>query len=308
MLDPLRRALVPRRHGRLRGQPERVRRAGARPLRAGAGGQPRPRRHRPRRLLDLLERRRPRDPLDARGAVRRRRDVAGRLEPTAQRGPIGLFHASPRDPVWEYVADAAAAKPPYRARRTSWCWPHARAAGRPARRRAPDRRAGRRRLHLRRARRSPHAAQSRLGRPAARRRRAGRLAAALPRRRRPPRAGDLPARPLRHRRGAAGDRGRGPAAAPRRPPLVRHVRASPRRNLRTEPRADGAETGANPARGARNATCAPIRGMRRVTRRCAPGARQLRRCAAVSACSAACRPRRRTIVSRARKTRRRTSS
>jgi diadenosine tetraphosphatase ApaH/serine/threonine PP2A family protein phosphatase len=31
------------------------------------------------------------------------------LEPTATRGPIGLFHASPRDPVWEYVADAAAA-------------------------------------------------------------------------------------------------------------------------------------------------------------------------------------------------------
>jgi diadenosine tetraphosphatase ApaH/serine/threonine PP2A family protein phosphatase len=31
------------------------------------------------------------------------------LEPTAQRGPIGLYHASPRDPVWEYVADAAAA-------------------------------------------------------------------------------------------------------------------------------------------------------------------------------------------------------
>ena len=31
------------------------------------------------------------------------------LEPSAQRGPIGLFHASPRDPVWEYVADAAAA-------------------------------------------------------------------------------------------------------------------------------------------------------------------------------------------------------
>ncbi len=31
------------------------------------------------------------------------------LEPSATRGPIGLYHGSPRDPVWEYVADGAAA-------------------------------------------------------------------------------------------------------------------------------------------------------------------------------------------------------
>jgi diadenosine tetraphosphatase ApaH/serine/threonine PP2A family protein phosphatase len=54
---------------------------------------------------------------DAGRAIRWTREVLaadaeawlGGLEPTAQRGPIGLYHASPRDPVWEYIADAAAA-------------------------------------------------------------------------------------------------------------------------------------------------------------------------------------------------------
>jgi diadenosine tetraphosphatase ApaH/serine/threonine PP2A family protein phosphatase len=54
---------------------------------------------------------------DAGRAIRWTREVLaadaetwlGSLEPSAQRGPIGLFHASPRDPVWEYVADAVAA-------------------------------------------------------------------------------------------------------------------------------------------------------------------------------------------------------
>lgn len=32
------------------------------------------------------------------------------LEPRAQEGPLGLYHASPRDPVWEYVLSALVAE------------------------------------------------------------------------------------------------------------------------------------------------------------------------------------------------------
>lgn len=32
------------------------------------------------------------------------------LQPTAQEGPLGLYHASPRDPVWEYVLSALLAE------------------------------------------------------------------------------------------------------------------------------------------------------------------------------------------------------
>jgi predicted phosphodiesterase len=34
----------------------------------------------------------------------------GSLEPKGQEGPIGLYHASPRDPVWEYVLSALLAE------------------------------------------------------------------------------------------------------------------------------------------------------------------------------------------------------
>ncbi|HET9154179.1 MAG TPA: metallophosphoesterase family protein [Solirubrobacterales bacterium] len=34
----------------------------------------------------------------------------GELEPTASKGGVGLFHASPRDPVWEYVLSAEQAE------------------------------------------------------------------------------------------------------------------------------------------------------------------------------------------------------
>jgi diadenosine tetraphosphatase ApaH/serine/threonine PP2A family protein phosphatase len=37
------------------------------------------------------------------------RDWLHSLEPTARRADVGLFHASARDPVWEYVLSAAAA-------------------------------------------------------------------------------------------------------------------------------------------------------------------------------------------------------
>jgi predicted phosphodiesterase len=32
------------------------------------------------------------------------------LEPTGERGPVGLFHGSPRDPVWEYVLSSLQAE------------------------------------------------------------------------------------------------------------------------------------------------------------------------------------------------------
>ena len=52
----------------------------------------------------------------------RRSSSSRELEPTGQREGIGLFHASPRDPVWEYVlsleqADACMEVQPERGRR-----------------------------------------------------------------------------------------------------------------------------------------------------------------------------------------------
>jgi len=37
-------------------------------------------------------------------------DFLGSLEPSKQGGPVGLYHASPRDPVWEYVLSAMQAE------------------------------------------------------------------------------------------------------------------------------------------------------------------------------------------------------
>ena len=37
-------------------------------------------------------------------------DFLARLRPQGQEGPIGLYHASPRDPVWEYVLSALLAE------------------------------------------------------------------------------------------------------------------------------------------------------------------------------------------------------
>ncbi len=285
-----------------------------RPLRAGAGRQPRPGRDRSRRLRDLLQRRRPRDPLDARGAVRRRRDVAG--QPRAD-GAARADRPLPRARRAIPCGSTSPTPPPRstrcRGRRTSWCWcghTHVPLAARLVGRR-PDRRPGRRR----RRRTTSAAAATRCSTPA----RSASRATATP----APRgccctwtttAG--PERAIFQRvrydivAAAAGDRGRRPAAAPRRPPLVRHV------------------GGQNPptecAYLSRVGTCAgtdratPTNSLPDAadsrfgwhgTRFSAGGAAdQLRRCAAVSACSAACRPRRRTIVSRARNTRRRTSS
>ena len=104
------RALVPGRPRRLRGRPRHLRRARPR----ARGGVPR-RQPRPRRRGEI--------PLEdfSRGAslsVQWTQEViapanlsflAG-LRPQGQEGSIGLYHASPRDPVWEYVLSALLAE------------------------------------------------------------------------------------------------------------------------------------------------------------------------------------------------------
>ena len=106
---------------RLRRQPERVRRAGARAVRARAGGEPRPGRDRPRRLHGVHERRRPRDPVDAGGAVGRRRGVAGRAsaERRARAGrPLPRLAARPDLGVRRRRRRRRSTR--CRGRRTSW--------------------------------------------------------------------------------------------------------------------------------------------------------------------------------------------
>ncbi len=99
-----RRDLVPRRPRRLRPAPEPLLRP-----RGRAGGRvpdrkPRPRRPRPARPRDLLARTRPSAPPGRRRCSSRRRARSwSRCEPQGEREGVGLFHASPRDPVWEYV-------------------------------------------------------------------------------------------------------------------------------------------------------------------------------------------------------------
>ena len=101
---PRRGDLVPRRRGRLRRRPRRLHRAGPRALRRLPGRQPRPRGARRARHLILLGDRRRRGRVDQGERSASRRSSSSReLAPTAQRKGIGLFHASPRDPVWEYV-------------------------------------------------------------------------------------------------------------------------------------------------------------------------------------------------------------
>ena len=98
------RDLVSGRSGGLRGAAGRVRGAGPRALRPVPGRQPRPRRdrsHRHRRLLP--ERRRGRASGPASTSPPRRSSTCAGSSPPTTGGEIGLYHASPRDPVWEYV-------------------------------------------------------------------------------------------------------------------------------------------------------------------------------------------------------------
>ena len=101
-----RRGLVPRRPGRLRPGARGVRQPRARPLGDLPGGQPRPGRDRVDQHARVRARRRHGRPLDA-----RRDDASRRLEqlraltPSGARNGVELYHASIRDPVWEYVID-----------------------------------------------------------------------------------------------------------------------------------------------------------------------------------------------------------
>ncbi len=224
-----RRAMVPRRRRRLRRRAEPMRqpdRASGAPARWSAtttspcsiGSTSRPSRRPPRRRsAGPGSASSPRPPSSSRG-----------LEPADEEPAVALYHASPRDPVWEYVLwpDQAAECIRAQARRVSFDRPLPRRAllrdpggGRrePARRpRRPGRRGdGPRSL--------PRALADQPGqrRPAARRRSARRLARA--RHRRLDR--DLPSGRLRHRPRRRRDHGDRPARAPRPAAVRRAVRA-----------------------------------------------------------------------------------
>jgi predicted phosphodiesterase len=117
------------------------------------------------------------------------------LKPEGSGEGYGLFHASPRDPIWEYVLSALAAE---------LCFGH---------RHHPQGGGGGRRLHR------ALADQPGVVGPAAGRRPARGLAAA--RHQRPDRG--VAARDLRHRRGTGGDPRRQPARLAGRAPAVRPV-------------------------------------------------------------------------------------
>ena len=98
------RDLVSGRSGGLRRRARRMRGPGARAMRCLPGRQPRPRRDRSHRHSRLLRERGRGGALDARphlrGVARVPQGTGARPTP---RREIGLYHASPRDPVWEYV-------------------------------------------------------------------------------------------------------------------------------------------------------------------------------------------------------------
>ena len=183
-----RRDLVPRRPGRLR---RRSRTRAARGRRAHGrlpGRQPRPRRARHARLSTT-------SPDDAAAAARSGRaacstrartpDCLAARRPSASATGVGLYHASPRDPVWEYVLTWEAAHAAIHdsgtrvdARRSQ---PRAARDRRTARGAAGGHAPGGTEIELAGG---TLAAQPRLGRPAPRRRPRSGLAAARPRRRR----------------------------------------------------------------------------------------------------------------------------
>ena len=104
------RALVPGRPRRLRRRPQRLRRARARALRRLHRRQPRPRGHGRTAARRLLARRGARRRLDAGGDRARAPGVPARAAARAVERAAGLYHGSPRDPVWEYVVGALLAE------------------------------------------------------------------------------------------------------------------------------------------------------------------------------------------------------
>ena len=131
------------------------------------------------------------------------REYLDKLEPAYLEEHVGLFHASPRDPVWEYVLSPLQAELCLDAQAHRVCLighshvalSFSRAEGESA--------SGQTRGRRRAARPDPGrvADQPRKRRPAARRRPSRRLARARPRRL----GGGLPAHRVRHRRGRGGD-------------------------------------------------------------------------------------------------------
>ena len=193
---------MPRRRGRLRRRARRLHGADPRALRRLPGRQPRPGgARRARHLLLLRQRRRPRS--SGRGSTPARRPWSS--SPASSRrlrtSGVGLFHASPRDPIWEYVLsiDQAEAGLDAQEERIGLIG-HShislfftRPDGAQARRRATAPRPATGRCWTSRRR---LAAQPRQRRPAARRRPPRRLAGARHR----GVDGPLPPRLLRHRR------------------------------------------------------------------------------------------------------------
>ena len=226
----VRRDLVPRRRRRLRAAAERVHRA-----RAGAGG-PLPRRQ-PRSGRaredpdDPVRRTTPASrPAGPRASWRTTPARSWRhSQPLATRPGVELFHASPRDPVWDYVLSEDAARESFAATTEPLVLVgHSHVALELA----SD---GLRLLGgkadggiERRPRRSAPPAQPRLGRPAARRRPARRLARARHRRR----TGNVPPYRVPGRADAGRDARRG---SPRDP-----CRAARARRLATRPAAGSA--------------------------------------------------------------------
>ena len=79
----------------------------ARALRDLPGRQPRPRGRRGALAGGVLARRRARRALDAGGDLPRDARVPARARAAGDGEGFGLFHASPRDPIWEYVLSGA---------------------------------------------------------------------------------------------------------------------------------------------------------------------------------------------------------
>ena len=170
------------------------------------------------------------------------REYLDKLEPAHLDEHVGLFHASPRDPIWEYVLSPLQAE---------LCLDAQIAPG------LPDRPLARRAVVLARRRASRPAARRRAadeqldldgGRvadqpgqrgPAARRRPSRRLARAGPRRL----GGRLPPHGIRHRRGRRGDPCRPASRLAGRTPRVRPVRGLSTRPLTQSQRADPLKSG-----------------------------------------------------------------
>ncbi len=232
-----RRDLVPWRHGRLRRRSRRLHGADPRARLASAWSATTTWRCWGRSTSRPSPRRRPpRSSGRGRTSARRRSSSSARSSRSASRAGVGLFHASPRDPIWEYVlstdqADAGLDAQEERVglighSHVSLFFVRAtRRGAMPRARRAGERRDGDR------ARRGRMAAQPRQRRPAPRRRPARSLAGARHR----ALAGALPPPRVRRRGGRGGDPRGGPPRCARRAPGGRPLTGKCRGNIALRP-------------------------------------------------------------------------